>query len=100
MESAKQERIRVRKAATAAKRDSNREIEKEKSRIWREADQVTSQEHRQQKQKQHPVPSRLCQESRQKQQNNEQQTRRNQLIHQQTQERARKHEQHLKAKHA
>ena len=43
MESEKLERIRAQKAATDAKRDSNKEIEIEKSRIRLEADRVISQ---------------------------------------------------------
>ena len=83
MESEKGEKIRAQTAATAAKKLSAKVKEREHSCLRREADRVTSQETRLQKQQHHPVSSRQCQESQRKQQNNEQQTRWNQLIHQQ-----------------
>ena len=80
MESEKLEKIRAQTAATAAKKLSAVVKEREHSCLRLEADRATSQENRLQKQQQHPVPSPQCQESRQKQHNNEQQTWQNQLI--------------------
>ena len=100
MESKKLEKIRAQTAATAAKKLSAKEFEREQSRLRLEEDRVTSQQNQQQKQQQRSIPpSTQCQELWQKQQNHEQQAQRNQVIHQQTQEQIRKHKQHLKAKH-
>ena len=80
MESEKLEKIRAQTAATAAKKLSAKESEREHSRLRLAADRATSQKNRQQKQQQHSIPPPIqCQEL---QQNNEQQTQRNQVIHQ------------------
>ena len=82
MESAKQEKTRSQTAATAAKKRSAELKEREYSRLRLEADRMTSQENRQQKQQQQVVPSRQCQDTQRKQQINEQRTRLNQLFYQ------------------
>ena len=75
MESEKQEKIRAQTAATAAKKLSAKESEREHSRLRLEVDRVTSQQNRQQKQQQHSIPPPIqCQELQQKQQNHERQT--------------------------
>ena len=75
MESEKLERIRIQKVATDTKKNSDKEIEQEKSQIRLEADRVISQQKQQQ---QHPTqPPKKSHKLQRKKQDQEQQAHRN-----------------------